>query len=403
MLNQQIFEFPISYSNSIPKIVTGWGAHETVADECKALKMKNVLIVSSGLKGTGVLDTLISSLKYHGLSAQLFSGVTSNPKDFQIMEAYRAFKEGECDGVVSLGGGSSHDTGKGLRVVAANDGRHITDFAAFIDPPWMEKIKDFKACTIPQVAVTTTAGTGAEVTAMGTVTNTKLRTKEIVIVPNMGAGTAVIDPLIIRLLPKTFAAWTGCDALSHGIEAYCTKVQSPYTAGILLRVVQLVFENLREFTYNRMNHVACERMCNAATMGGIGIAFGSGAGIIHGLGHQIGAVTDCHHGLANALVAVQAEKYNQSSAVEKMAEMARAAGVDTRQMTRIQAADKWIAELERLLKDLEIEPGRLHEQVGLQRADLEHVVKTYQNDFCSQGNPREFNYAEVLKLLEEMY
>ena len=68
MLNKQIFEFPIIYTNVIPKIALGWGAHETVADECKAAGMTNVLIVTSGLKGTGIVEEIKSILDHNGVS-----------------------------------------------------------------------------------------------------------------------------------------------------------------------------------------------------------------------------------------------------------------------------------------------------------------------------------------------
>ena len=117
---------------------------------------------------------------------------------------------------------------------------------------------------------------------MATITNTKARAKQLIIVPNIVATMAIIDPLLIRLQPKNIAAWTGFDAMAHGFEAFVTKVQGPYAYGILLRAIQLVSENLRDFAYNRMNNKACERMCWAATMGGIAIGFGAGASRIDG-------------------------------------------------------------------------------------------------------------------------
>lgn len=401
-MNKQIFEFPITYTNAIPKIAFGWGAHETVADECKAAKIKKALIVSSGLKSTGVLDEIKAILNYNGISTEVYDKVTSNPKDFQVMEAYKVLKASGCDGVVSVGGGSSHDCGKGVRVVAANGGKFICDFAAYLDPPWMEQLKKFKPCNLPQIAVNTTSGTGAEVTSIATITNTKARAKQLVIAPNIGATTAIIDPLLVRLMPRKYAAWTGFDAMTHGFEAFVTKVQSPYAVGVLLRAIQLISENLRDFAYNRMNQKACENMCLAATMGGIAIGFGTGAGMVHGLGHQIGALSDCHHGLANAAMSLAAERYNQPTCPEKFATMVKAMGVDTRGMTTVQASDRWFDEIERLLKDLEITPGHLNEQFGIQKKDLKHIVSIYSNDFSREGNPREFNYDEVIKLLESI-
>jgi methanol:N,N-dimethyl-4-nitrosoaniline oxidoreductase len=402
MINKQIFEFPIIYTNAIPKIALGWGAHETIADECKSAGIKKALIVTTGLKGSGIIEEIRGILSHGGVAYEIYDKVTSNPKDFQIMEAYKAFQAGGCDGVVAVGGGSSIDCGKALRVVAANGGGDVTSFAAYINPPWMETLKKLNPCTIPQISVATTSGTGAEVTSWAAITSTKTRAKILVGAPNIHSTIAIVDPLLVRLQPEKYAVWTGFDAMAHGIEAFVTKVQGPYAHGILLRAIQLVAENLREFVYNRMNNTACERMCWAATMGGIAIGFGAGAGIIHGLGHQIGALTDCHHGRVNAVLALAGERYNEPAAMDKLAAMAGAMGVDTRKMTRLEAADRWFIEIERLLKDLGITPGQLNKQFGLQEKDLEHIVKIYANDFCSQGNPREFNFEETVQLLKSV-
>jgi alcohol dehydrogenase class IV len=402
VINKEIFEFPIIYTNPIPKIALGWGAYQTVGDECKAAGMKKALIVTSGLKGTGIIDELKGVINYAGVSTEIYDKVTSNPKAYQVMEAYKVFKDSQCDGVVAVGGGSSMDTGKGVRVVAANGGKDITNFTVFLDPPWAETLKKMKPCTVPQISVATTSGTGAEVSSFAAISDTKAKMKVLVSAPNIHSTIAIIDPLLVRLQPRNFAAWAGFDAMSHGVEAFVTKVQSPYAYGMLLRCVELVYKNVREFTYNRMNNTACERMCWAATMGGIGIGFGAGAGIVHGLGHQISALTDCHHGRINAVMMLAGERYNQPAAIDKFAAMTRAMGIDTRKMTEWQAADRWFDEIEQLLKDLEITPGHVSEQFGLQEKDLEYIVKVYSNDFCSQGNPREFNHDEVLGVLKRV-
>jgi formaldehyde dismutase / methanol dehydrogenase len=402
VINKEIFEFPIIYTNPIPRIALGWGSYQTVGNECKAAGMKKALIVTSGLKGTGVVEEIKGVINYAGVSTEIYDKITTNPKIFQVMDAYKVFKETGCDGVVALGGGSSIDTGKGVRVVAANGGKDVSNFTVFLDPPWADTLKKMKPCTVPQVSVPTTSGTGAEVSSFAAFSNTRTKMKVLVSAPNIQSTIAIIDPLLARLQPRNVAAWTGFDAMAHGVEAFVTKVQGPYAHGMLLRCVELVYKNLREFAYNRMNSIACERMCWAATMGGIAIGFGAGAGIVHGLGHQISALTDCHHGRINAVMMLAGERYNQPAIIEKLAALTRAMGIDTTGMTEWEAADCWFDEIEQLLKDLEITPGCISEQFGVQEKDLEHIINVYHNDFCSQGNPREFNHDEILALLKRV-
>jgi formaldehyde dismutase / methanol dehydrogenase len=400
VINKEIFEFPILYTNPIPKVAIGWGAYQTVGNECKAAGMKKALIVTTGLKGTGVIDEIKGVINYAGVATEVYDKITSNPKTHQVMEAYKTFKEAQCDGVVAVGGGSSIDTGKAIRVIAANGGKDIMNFTVFLDPPWEKTLMKMKPCAIPQVSLATTSGTGAEVSSFAAISDPKSRMKVLVSAPNIHSAIAIVDPLLVRLQPKNYAAWAGFDAMAHGIEAFVTKVGSPYAHGILLRCVELVYKNLREFTYNRMNNVACERMCWAATMGGIGIGFGAGAGIIHGLGHQISALTDCHHGRINAVMMLAGERYNQPAIIEKLAMLTRAMGIDTTGLTDWEASERWFEEIEQLLIDLEITPGQLKKQFGLKETDMEHIVKVYSNDFCSQGNPKAFDYDEVLGVLK---
>jgi alcohol dehydrogenase class IV len=400
VINKEIFEFPIVYTNPIPRIALGWGAYQTIGNECKAAGMKKALIVTSGLKGTGIIEEIKGVINHAGVATEIYDKITSNPKDHEIMAAYRMFKEGQCDGVVAVGGGSSIDTGKCVRVIDANGGQDVTNFTVFLDPPFEVTLKTMKACTVPQISVATTSGTGAEVSSWAAISNTKAKAKVLVSGPNIHSTVAVVDPLLSRLQPRNIAAWTGFDALAHAIEAFVTKVQGPYAYGMLLRANELIYQNLREFTYNRMDNNACERMAWASTMGGIAIGFGAGAGIVHGLGHQISALTDVHHGRINAVLMLAGERYNQPSIIGKLAALTRAMGIDTSNMTDLEASDRWFDEIERMLKDLEITPGQLNKQFGLEEKDFDHIVKVYSNDFCSQGNPKVFNYDECINVLK---
>lgn len=402
MIDKRIFQFPILYTNQVNKIAIGWGVHETVADECKTAKIKKALIVTTGLKGTGIVEQINSILTYNGVSTVIFDKITSNPKDFEVMEGYKVFNENQCDGVVSVGGGSAHDSGKAIRAVASNGGVNVHKLAVFLDPPWMEVMKNFGPTTIPQITVNTTAGTGAELTYASVITNTETRAKDLILVPGQTPTAALIDPLLVRLMSQEFAAWTGFDALTHSFESYISRVQSKYSNALFLESMRLVSENVREFTYNRMNHKACENMCYAESMAGVAIVLGAGGGIVHGMAHLLSVLRNVHHGRANAVMALAGERYNQPSCPEKFADMARVMGVDTRGMTVAQASDKWFDEIERLLKDLNIEPGNCGKQFGLTRDDFEHMIKVYSNDWLSEGNARPFNHDEILKLLESV-
>jgi len=403
LINENIHQFPIIYAGNwgLGRIATGWGAHKTVADECKQLGMKKALIVTTGLKGTGIVDEINQIISTQGVATEIFSGVTSNPKDHEVMAGYKVFKEAQCDGVVSVGGGSSHDCGKAIRAVASNDGTDVSNFQLGIDLPWTEQMKKYKACTIPQVSVNTTSGTGAENTGGAAINQSNIRAKRIAIVPGTAPSIAINDPLLIRCQPAHIAAQTGFDGFCHAFESYIARVQPKHSTVLAAGAIKLIAENLREFAFNRMNHVACENVIWASSMSGaIGLSLGGGVGVIHGFGHGLSALYGVHHGLASAVVTIPGERYNQSECPDKFAEMAQAMGVDTRNMTKMQASDAWFTEVERLLDDLNIQTGNL-KRFGLKKEDIPHIVRVQHSlDLTVVGNPKDYNYDELVALFE---
>jgi formaldehyde dismutase / methanol dehydrogenase len=403
-MNKQRKEFPIVYMNPPQRMAIGWGVYETIAHECKSYGIKKALVITTGLKKTGIIDEVGQVLKYNGVAFDIFDKVSSNPRDFQVMEAFQAYKDAQCNGVVTIGGGSSHDVGKAVRLLIANPEKHINDMAAWIDPPWYPEMLKLKHVTTPQISLNTTCGTGAESTNVAVVNNTKGRFKIITHpVPGLGPRLALIDPLFVRLQPSHLIAQTGFDAFTHSMEGYINRVHSPYTSALGIQVMKLVAENLREFASNRMNDVACENMCWAESMGGTGMCFGAGVGIVHGCGHVMAALTDAHHGFINSILSSPLERWNQPACPDKFADIARLSfGVDTKGMTKMEASDKFFDELDRLLKDLGIKSGHLKEQIGLQEKDLKHVAKYYQMDWGREGNPRDSTIDQTVALLRSI-
>ncbi len=402
MINKEIFEFPIIYANTarIGKIATGWGAHTTVGVEANALGLKKVLITTTGLKGTGIVDEIDGILKHHGVSTEIFSEITTNPKDHEVMAGYKVFKETQCDGVVSVGGGSSHDCGKALRAVDANDGKEVTEL--YGSPGG---ISPHKAVSKSQIAVNTTAGTGAENTGGAAITNTKgkIKMKGLVLAQGVACAVAINDPLLVRLQPASIAAQTAFDAFTHAFEMYVSSIQSQYSLALAARAITLVSDNIREFAYNRMNHKACEAITWASSLsGGIGLNSGGGQGMVHGIGHGISANWGTHHGLANMVVTVPVSRYNLPSAPERFAEMAHFMGIDTRGMTSIQAGEKWIEEVDRMLKDLGVQTGNLTEQFGVEKDYIPGIIETSVAGLAKRSNPRGYNYDEVVALFESL-
>ena len=272
----KVYEFPIREHWRQPRALLGAGAAELAGPEAATMGLKHVLFVTSGLRGTGIVDEVRGSFEDSGVAVTVYDGVESNPKDYNVMDAYQAFAQAECDGFVSLGGGSSHDTAKGARIVAAHDGRNVNDFAGLnvserLDNP-------------PQIAINTTVGTGSETTPAYVITDTTSDNAPYKWVGFDKACTttlAINDPVLMLTQPAEYVAYTGFDTMAHASECYTNRVQMHSATPQSLRAVELVEDNLRQAYANPRDIDAMTNMMWAQYMAAQ--AFSSGAAGDHPL------------------------------------------------------------------------------------------------------------------------
>jgi methanol:N,N-dimethyl-4-nitrosoaniline oxidoreductase len=344
----KVFEFPVKEFFRQPRALIGPGASEMAGPEAARLGLKHVLFVTSGLRGTGIVDELKSNFEKAGVAVSVYDKVESNPKDYNVMDAYTAFTDAKCDGFVSIGGGSSHDTTKGARVVAAHDGRNINEFQGV---QTSEKLEN-----PAHIAINTTNGTGSETTPAYVITDLsspKAPHKWIAFDSAATTTLAIDDPILMMTQPPEFIAFTGFDTMAHASECYVSRVDHLSATPLALKAISLVAENLREAYTNPRNYRAMENMCWAQYIAAQ--AFSSGfLGILHSLSHAVCAYYDIHHGLSNGVGIARVWSYNQPAAVKKFADIARAMGVDTTGLTNVQAGDRAIDAVMRLARDVGI-------------------------------------------------
>ncbi len=410
----QIYEFPVKEFFKQPRSLFGAGAHESAGPEAAAMGLKHVLFVTSGLRGTGIIDNCKKNFEDAGVSVSVYDKVESNPKDYNVMDAYKAFSEGDCDGFVSIGGGSSHDTTKGARVVAAHDGRNVNEFQAVnasekLDNP-------------AHIAINTTVGTGSETTPAYVITDLSSPNA-----PHKWVGfdraaittLAINDPILCMTQPPEYVAYTGFDTMAHASECYVGRVQHPSTTPIALSAVRMVSDNLREATYNPRNYEAMEKMVWAQYIAAQ--AFSTGLlGILHSLSHAVCAYYDIHHGLNNGVGLPRVWTYNQPAAPDKYADIAGAMGVETRNMTTPEAADAAIEEVIRLTKDCGCPEnwgqvgeypktrmgkgwyeGKTTAAIQSDDDELQKMAEHMMGDLCTPGNPRDLTVEGAKEILRD--
>ena len=388
--------FPIKSIHPTPAALLGPGAHEMIGVSAAELGMSRVLLMTTGLRGTGIVDEVKGIVEAAGVSVEVFDGVESNPKDHNVMDAHVAYVDAECDGFISLGGGSSHDCTKATRVVAAHDGRTINDFKG--------ELKLDNPILPPHIAVSTTAGTGSETSFAFVVTDTTTgpeNHKFASFAHQISPSMCIDDPVLFMPMPADLTAYCGFDVIAHAAGAYVSILDNIASWGPALQAIELTFRWLPTVVGNGYDPVAREQMMHAQYIAGI--AFNSaGLDITHSISHAMSARFDTHHGMGNGIAITRAWEHNVSANYPKFARMAEAMGYDTRGMTDVAAADLAIEGLARLASDVGIPesfttlPDYTKSQVGQNgfpavsatATDIERITTHALGDVCTVTNPR---------------
>ncbi len=373
--------FPIKEFHPFPRALLGPGSHELIGPEAIKLGFTKPLVMTSGLRGTNIVQKIVDSLKWHGLECVVYDQVESNPKDYNVMDAVALYQENQCDSFISIGGGSSHDACKGARISVAHDGRSVNEFEGF------NKSENPK--NPPHIAVSTTAGTGSETSWAYVITDTTTDPdnphKYVAFDDASVATLAIDDPVLYYDCPIDYTAQCGFDVLAHASEPYVSRLNFEPSLGNALRAIKLTSENLRQAVWNGQDLAGREGMMYAQYIAAQ--AFNSGGlGIIHSISHAVSAFYDTHHGLNNAIALPRVWAFNMPAQYGRFADIAEAMGVDTHGMTRPQAADAALREAIRLLRD-----------VGITERFVDVTQDTYSKNRLGQGPTPFYANAKVIK------
>jgi hydroxyacid-oxoacid transhydrogenase len=207
-----------------PPLKFGVGAIDEIGFDCSQRGLSRVLIITDeGVAATGIPRRAAESMRNAGLKPTIFSGVHVEPTDTSFREAVEFAKDTDWDGFVAVGGGSSIDTAKAVNLLTTNPG----DLMDYVNRP----VGGGKAPTEPLkplVAAPTTAGTGAESTAMCILDILALKVKTGISNPRLRPVLAVIDPLVTLTVPPHVTASCGMDVLCHALESYTARHYQSY-------------------------------------------------------------------------------------------------------------------------------------------------------------------------------
>lgn len=372
----------------------GAGCRNVIATEAKRRGFRKALLVTDkDLIKFGVVMLITEILEKADIPYEIFSDVKANPTITNVKHGIDAFKASGADFMIALGGGSAIDTAKAIGIVVNNP--------EFADIKSLEGVADTRHKAVPTFAVTTTAGTAAEVTINYVITDENAKKKMVCVDPNDIPMIAIVDPELMYSMPKGLTAATGMDALTHAIESYITPGAWLMSDMFELKAIEQIAIHLKNAVDNGKDQVAREGMAVAQYIAGMGFS-NVGLGIVHSMAHPLGAFYDTPHGVANALLLPYVMEYNADSpAAPKYMDIAKAMGIDTAGMTVEQGVRAAIDAVVTLSKSIHI-PQQLHE-IGVKEEDLPALSVAAFNDVCTGGNPRPTSPEEIEAIYRKAY
>ena len=395
------------------------GCLPVALQELKEMGKKRVFVVTDEfLFKSGFSKLVTDRLNELGIVSTTFSDVQPDPTLASAMKGAEAMRSFEPDAIVALGGGSALDAGKIMWVLYEHPEVDFADMAMrFMDI--RKRVYKFPKMGEKAyfVAVTTTAGTGSEVTPFAVITDESSGMKYPIADYELLPKMAICDPELMMSIPKGLTANSGYDAMVHSLEAIASVMSSEFTDGIAKEAIKIIFEYLPIAYKNGKDEKARAKMAYAATMAGMAFA-NAFLGICHSMAHKLGSFHHLPHGMANALLLPAVMRFNAAEAPTKIgtfpqydhpvclrryAEVAEMLGLKGK--TDEEKFEKLIDKLLELRKEVglpaSIKEAGVSEEAFM--ATLDQMSRDAFDDQCTGANPRYPMIAEIKQLYLDAY
>ena len=371
----------------------GEGARKVLPEEIKKRGFKKVLVVTDeSLYKAGVSTKITDLLEANKIDYVLFHDVKPNPPIKNVLDGVEMCKSEKCDLIVAVGGGSSIDTAKGISIIIANPDRS--------DVVSLNGVSNTKNKGLPIIALPTTAGTAAEVTINYVITDPEKEIKMVCVDEHDIPIIAIVDTELMASMPKSVASSTGMDALTHAIEGYITKSRNIMSQMFSMKAIQLIYDNLAK-AVNEKDQDAINKVGLGQYIAGM--AFSNvGLGIVHSMAHQLGAVYDTPHGLANAILLPTVMEFNGEVSYEEYRKiLTEAMHIEATEFTKEEVIKTFCECIRNLSADVGI--TQTVKDVGAKKEDFEILAEKAMVDPCKPGNPREVTKEDFIKLYNKAW
>ncbi|MCR5187088.1 MAG: lactaldehyde reductase [Clostridia bacterium] len=371
--------------------IFGRGCRTELPGEIKGRGFKKVLVVTDrSLLECGVTSKVTEELMGAGIEYEIYSEVKQNPTVSNVQNGVEACKNAGADVIVAVGGGSAMDTAKGISIIMTNPDRY--------DVVSLNGLSNTQNPGMPLICLPTTHGTAAEVTINYVITDEERKVKMVCVDPHDIPMLAIVDSELMESLPKMTAAATGLDALTHAVEGYITKAHNTMSDMFHMRAIELIFENL-EKAVNEKDKNAIEKMSIAQYMAGMGFS-NVGLGIVHSMAHQLGAVYDTPHGIANAILLPTVMRFNGEVCADRFREILVHIGrPDAKELGDQDVINTFVWKIQELSKACGV--TITVKDTGCKEEDLEMLAEKAMEDPCKPGNPREVSKEDFIRLYRE--
>lgn len=376
---------------AIPEIIFGRGSLNHAGQCALRLGAKKVFLVSdSGIEEAGWVQRLMDILEKEGIKWVYYPGVSSNPRDYQVEQGAEFYLKNGADVIIAIGGGSPMDTAKGIAIIASNGGK-IRDY---------EGANRVKRPLPPMMLITTTAGSGSDISQFAIITDVERAVKMSIITRTLVPNISIVDPLILRTKSKTLIIQSAIDALAHAIEAYTSTIASPFTEIQSLKAIDLIIKHLPHAVETKSLD-SLEQLSIASVSASMAFSNAS-LGAEHALAHSLGGHFDMSHGVVHPILLTAVMRFNLSHAEKKLGDIGRVI-LNKSMGTNRETALAGIEKLNDFFASFKVSL-KLREEIEVKdKYVLESICKMAVNDACNLTNPRQTSWQELLQICEEVW
>lgn len=382
------------------KLIAGEQALEQLAGELAGLGARRpLLLTDKGVSGTGLATLLAGVLAEGELPvAAIWDEIPADSSTAVVERIATRHRELGCDSLVALGGGSVIDTAKAVNILASMGGERLLDYAGAgcLTRPLQ-----------PLAVVPTTAGTGSEVTLVAVIKDEASGRKVPFTSPFLLPQLAVLDPRLTQGLPLNITAATAMDAMTHAIEAFIGTAKNPVSDALALMAVEKIANALPQVLSNPQDKQLRLQLAEGSTLAGMAFS-NSMVGLVHALGHSLGARCHLPHGLCMNLFLPTVLDYNRPGIDPELARLLLPlVGAErfaaTPAAVRPQAAIEALQALRNTLWQTVKLPRTLREAGLTDKGLLPEIRDLAINDGALLYNRKDADRAQLLALLEQAW